>query len=171
MKKNSLLKYEIISTILIIIIGTILHFTYKWSNNNWLVGIFSAVNESTWEHLKLIYYPMLLSILFGKYYYKNQYNNYVCVKTKDMIISIIFTIVFFYTYSGIIGKNYGFINILSYVVSIIVGQIYSYKHINKYCNKKINILLLILLILFIIFTFSPPHINIFLDPVNKTYGV
>ena len=59
-KKSSILKFEIISTIFIMIVGTLLHFTFRWSNNNPLVGIFSAVNESVWEHLKLIFFPMLI---------------------------------------------------------------------------------------------------------------
>lgn len=42
------------------ILGVLLHFTYEWSNDNPAVGLFSAVNESTWEHLKLIFFPMLL---------------------------------------------------------------------------------------------------------------
>ena len=59
-KKSSILKFEIISTIFIMIVGTLLHFTFGWSNNNPLVGTFSAVNESTWEHLKLLFFPMLI---------------------------------------------------------------------------------------------------------------
>ena len=58
LKKNSILIFEIISSIFIMILGTLLHFTFKWSNNNVLVGTFSAINESTWEHLKLIFFPI-----------------------------------------------------------------------------------------------------------------
>lgn len=43
--------------IFISILGVLLHFTYEWSGDNPAVGLFSAVNESTWEHLKLIFFP------------------------------------------------------------------------------------------------------------------
>lgn len=61
MDSNKILKYQIFSAVFAIILGTILHFTYEWSGNNNLVGIFSSVNESTWEHLKLAFYPMLIT--------------------------------------------------------------------------------------------------------------
>ena len=57
--KNKLLKFQIFSVIFIWLLGTILHFTYEWSNKNTIVAAFSAVNESTWEHLKLLFFPML----------------------------------------------------------------------------------------------------------------
>lgn len=169
---NKLLKYELYSTIIVLIMGTLLHFTYDWSNNNLLVGIVSAVNESTWEHLKLIFYPMLISSIIGTFYLKN--NNYLCIKTKYIIYSMITMIIFFYTYSGILGTNYGIINILSYFVIIILFNYLSYKEIKKdiCCNNILSIILLIIIsILFTIFTFNPPHINLFLDPIYYTYGV
>ena len=42
------------------VLGVLLHFTYEWSGDNPIVALFSAVNESTWEHLKLLFFPMLL---------------------------------------------------------------------------------------------------------------
>ena len=51
--KIKLKTFEIVSTIFIIVSGILLHFLYDWSNNNTLVGIFSAINESTREHLKI----------------------------------------------------------------------------------------------------------------------
>ena len=59
--KKLLLKFQVLSFFLDAILGVFLHFTYEISNNNPIVGIFSAINESTWEHLKLIFFPMLFS--------------------------------------------------------------------------------------------------------------
>lgn len=174
MKKLSIKQYEIISTIFILIIGTLLHFTYKWSNNNTIVGIYSATNESTWEHLKLVFYPMLITTIIGNILYKYKIPNYLCIKTKGIIISILFIIISFYAYSGIIGTNYGVINILLFILSIIISEYYVYKAIkNNYtCNNKYTkLILILLLLLFIIFTFYPPNINLFLDPVTNTYGI
>ena len=46
------------------LLGVLLHFTYDWSGKNPFVGLFSSVNESAWEHLKLFFFPMLLLTLF-----------------------------------------------------------------------------------------------------------
>lgn len=174
MNKKSLFTFEILSTIFIFIVGTILHFTYAWSNNNYFVGIFSAINESTWEHLKLIFFPMLLMILIGNKYLKKEYPNYLCTKTKGLLLGISFIVIFFYTFSGIIGKNIGIINISSFFIAVLLGEFYTYKKLqeNKCCSNSLgSIILLVLTISFITFTFYPPHIGLFKDPVSGTFGI
>ena len=70
-KTSKLLKIELIVTILELILGTLLHFIYEWSGNNAIIASFSAVNESVWEHLKLVFYPMLILGLIEYYFVKN----------------------------------------------------------------------------------------------------
>ncbi len=171
MKYLSIKKYEILSTIFIIILGTLLHFTY---NNSIIVGIYSPINESTWEHLKLVYYPMLITTIIGNILYKQYIPNYICIKVKGIILSMLFIVISFYTYTGIIGNNYSILNILLFIISIIISQIYTYRLINNNykCNNKYSILILLLLLdLFVIFTFYTPHINLFKDPITNTYGI
>jgi len=48
-----ILKLEIWGMVFISAFGSLLHFVFNWLNRFWLAGAFSAVNESTWEHLKL----------------------------------------------------------------------------------------------------------------------
>ena len=50
----------IIGVIFVSAAGTLLHFVYSWTGNNSIIGLFAPVNESTWEHMKLLYFPMLL---------------------------------------------------------------------------------------------------------------
>lgn len=175
LKRNNLLKFEIFSTIFIIIIGALLHFTYEWSNNNLLIGAFSAVNESIWEHLKILFFPMLISTVLGYFYLKNEYPTYICTKTKGILISLSFIIVFYYTYSGIIGTHFAIIDIISFIFAIILGEAYTYYKIKNanynYNNTKSYIILIILTISFILFTFYTPRIGIFKNPKNNTYGI
>lgn len=172
--KSKIRYYQIFSVIFAFILGTILHFTYKWSGENKIVGMFSAVNESTWEHLKLLFFPMLLTIIIGYFYFGKEYFNFICSQTLGIIISMLFMIIFFYTYTGILGKNIAFINIISFFISVIIGEFISYVLIvNKFkCNKLISIIILIIItLLFIIFTFDTPQIGIFKDPIYGTYGI
>lgn len=171
--KISLKTFEIISTIFTIIVGTLLHFVYEWSNNNIVVGIIGAINESTWEHLKILFIPMLITTIVGYYYFKDT-PNYLCNKTKGILLALSFIVIFFYTYSGIIGTDFAFINILSFIVAIIVGEVYTYKKIqsNYKCSDYLSMkILTILTLCFIVFTFTPPHIGLFKDPINQTYGI
>ena len=174
MKKISINTFIIFSSLFIFIIGTLLHFTYNLSNNNTLIGLFSSVNESTWEHLKILYIPMLITTIIGYIYYKYIYPNFLCVKTKAIIISLLFMTIFYYTYTGILGYNITILNISSFFIATIIEEYYTYKNINKNkpCNTLIPIIILLtLLILFIIFTFYPPHIDLFKDPLTNTYGI
>jgi hypothetical protein len=172
--KRKLLKFEITSTIFIFILGTLLHFTYEWSNNNFFVGLFSAVNESTWEHLKLVFYPSLICSILGFILFRRKYPNYLYIKVKSILISLSFIVIFFYTYTGIIGTNYAILDIGSFFASVILEEVYSYKKINNN-TKSHNLLsfisLSILTICFIAFTVYPPHINLFKDPITNTYGI
>jgi len=171
--KNKLIKYEIFSTIFITILGVILHFTYEWSNKNLVVGLFSAINESTWEHLKLIYFPILITIIIGNIIFKKDIPNYLSIKTKSLIISLLFIIIFFYSYTGILGYNIAFLNIGSFFISILISEYYFFKNISSIItNKNIYpVILVLLFICFITFTINPIHINLFKDPLTNTYGI
>ena len=171
---NSLFKYQKYSTLFSLILGTILHFTYEWSGNKAFVGLFSAVNESTWEHLKLIFFPMLITIIIGYFYIGKNVPNFLCAKTLGIITSILFTIIFFYTYTGILGTNFAFLNILTFIISIIIGEYIAYKFMisNLLCNKELSIFLLSLFLFsFIFFTYFTPKIGLFEDPATCYYGI
>ena len=164
---KKLKKYMNFSTVFVIILGTILHFTYQLSGENRFIAWFSAINESTWEHLKLVFFPMLFTIIMGYFYLGKNIPNFLCAKILGTIVSMGFIVTFFYTYSGIIGKNIAFIDILSFFISVILGEYLSYKFMidNSKCNKKLAIIILIIIASsFIIFTFNPPDLGIFKDP-------
>jgi hypothetical protein len=149
------------------ILGTLLHFTFAWSNNNLFVGAFSAVNESTWEHLKLLFFPMLLTTIIGYFYTRPNVGNYLCAKVQGILVSISFVIIFFYTFTGIIGTNFAILDIASFFIAVILGECFSYKKIKSKssCNNLIAVIILFVLCLcFIIFTFFPPHIGLFKAP-------
>lgn len=174
LEKNAILKYEIISGIAIMVIGTLLHFTYEWSNNNPLIGVFSPINESVWEHLKLIFFPMLISTIIG-YCYKGKFMpNYLYAKMLGILVSMSFIIIFFYTYTGIIGINFTIIDISSFFIAVALGQYMSYQKIDSSvtCNNLIPItILLAIYICFSIFTFYPPHLDLFKDSLTNMFGI
>lgn len=170
----SILKFQILSAIFVAILGTLLHFTFEWSNKNLLVGVFSAVNESTWEHLKLLFFPMLITTIIGNLFFSKSIPNFLSSKTIAIIVSIIFTILFFYTAGGIIGENIAFLNIATFYIAVILGEYVAYQVIKSgynYNNKIAFFILIILFICFISFTYNPPKIGLFKDPLTSSYGV
>lgn len=173
-KQKSIFKFELISTIFIMILGVLFHFTYEWSGNNIIVGLFTPVNESIWEHLKLLYFPMILTLIVGYFYDGKNYENYICAKLFGIIVSMIFTVITFYTYSGILGKIIDAVNIAIFFIAVVLGQYMVLRKIreNKSCNQtKKMIILIIIGVLFIFFTFNPPNIGLFADPITGTFGI
>ena len=172
--KLKILKFQIFSVVFVWILGTLLHFTYEWSNYNLFVAAFSAVNESTWEHLKLLFFPMLITTIIGYFYIGKNVLNFLCAKTIGIVTSILFVTVFFYTYTGIIGTNLAILDIGSFFVAVILGEWLAYKIMNSnfICDKKIAIIFLIFLLLcFTVFTYFPSKIGWFKDPVTNNYGI
>ena len=172
--KNSIFKFQIFSIIFTIILGTLLHFTFDWSGENLFVGSFSAVNESTWEHLKLLFFPMLLTTIIGYFYIGKDNPNFLCAKVIGILVSTIFIIIFFYTYTGILGTNFSVLDIGSFFVAVLLGEYTVYKILssNFLCNANVAFIVLILLLFcFIFFTYVPPQIGLFKDPISNSFGI
>ena len=156
--------YQIFSAIFVIILGSLFHFTYNLSGDNPIVAIFSSINESVWEHLKLLYFPMLLTIVIGYFYIGKEIPNFLCSKTIGILVAMLFVVIFFYTYTGILGYNIAILDISSFVIATVLGEFVSYILIvnNFDYNNWIAIFILaILFICFAIFTFKTPNLGIF----------
>ena len=168
MKNKKIRNFQIFSVIFTFILGILLHFLYEWTGNNKFIGSFSAINESVWEHLKLIFFPMLITTIVGFFYIGKEKTNYLISKTIGIIVAIMFTVVFFYTYSGILGRNIAAIDIGTFFIATILGEIASYKLIINKPKIGNNILALIILAIligcFILFTYITPQIGIFKEP-------
>ena len=133
---KSIKNFQIFSVFFTFLLGTLLHFTYDWSGKNPIVAIFSAINESTWEHLKLLFFPMLISTIIGYFLFFKTISNYLCAKALGIIVAITFIIILFYTYSGILGKNIPFIDISSFFIATILNiksNNYQAQHIPIRC--------------------------------------
>ena len=157
------------------LLGTILHFLYEWTNQSPLIAPFSAVNESTWEHMKLLFFPMFIFAIVQSFFYKNE-PNFWCIKLKSTLIGLSLIPIIFYTYNGVIGKSPDWINISIFFIAAAIAYICETKqlnNINTTCkHPKIALLTLcIIALLFVLFTFRTPTLNIFKDPITNTYGV
>lgn len=164
-------KLNLFRFIFISILGVLLHFTYEWSGDNPAVGLFSAVNESTWEHLKLIFFPMLLltmiEFLWSHIQEKPLPENYLPARTIGILSGMAFIVAVFYTLNGVLGRNYEILNIALYFA----GVIYALRAENKSKSRQMCIndyvamtILAILAVAFFAFTNYPPELGIFADP-------
>jgi len=134
-EKTSIKSWHIIGIFFTLIIGTLLHFTYEWSGNNPTVGFFSAVNESTIEHLKMIFVPFFLYSILEYFAYGKDISAFVLTKALSVSIGMIVIVVVFYLYSWIAGTNFLWMDIIIFVLGIVVSYFVSYILLK---NQKIN---------------------------------
>ena len=176
MMENGLFSWELSGFISVIVTGTILHFMYNWTGQNRIAGFFSPVNESTWEHLKLLFMPMLLYSIVEYFAIGNYFSNFIGAKTLGIVLGLLVIVVVFYTYTGIVGQHFLWVDILTFVLGAAVAYAYSWRTIHQANVGLIPqfvaiLIVLVLIACFAIFTFYPPHIPLFLDPVFNVYGV
>ena len=95
----------VIAIIFISTIGTLLHFMYEWSGHNKVVSLFAAVNESTWEHIKIALTPTFIWTLYdGAVYGLNP--NYFEAKALSILVIIVLIPLLFYAYQLITKKSH-----------------------------------------------------------------
>ena len=175
MKQKSIGLWQLMGFAVTSLAGTVLHFLYEWLGDAVWIAPFSGVNESTWEHMKLLFWPMFLYAIVQSFFFKEE-KSYWCIKLKGILFGIILIPVLFYAYNGAIGKSPDWVNIAIFFVSAAAAYIYEtrlFKRENTSCKRPklaLGILCMIAL-LFVIFTFATPEIGIFKDPLTGGYGI
>ena len=156
-------------------VGTILHFLYDWLGEAIWIAPFSGVNESTWEHIKLLFWPMFIYAVVQSFFFGDR-KDFWCVKLRGILLGLVLIPVLFYTYNGVIGKSPDWINIAIFFVSAAIAYIYETRLFNteglRCKSPRLALAALVgIAILFVIFTFATPEIGIFKDPITGNYGI
>ena len=167
---NKLKRYTIIGIIFVLITGTLSHFVYEWTGNNTFIGFLFTINESVWEHMKLVFFPMLL---YSFYMVPKLDSEYPCISSTAMFGVLLGTFlvpILFYTYSGILGYTTGFFDIGTFVVSVLISFFVIYK-LTQSCKLAsyealFKTLVLVMTMCFFLFTYLPPDIGIFVEPAE-----
>ena len=182
-------RYVVIGFFVVSIVGTLFHFVYDWCGQAWFVGLFVPVNESTWEHMKLMFIPMLLYITFCFWFVRRKINRkYITKKnSKEEKYNELYKIVYpglfgnivatwsipflFYGYKGILGFEVAWIDIGTFFISVFIAfalqyhiLVNSYKKQTVNCGKTLLIVNLIQLFAFILLTYYPISLGIFISP-------
>lgn len=157
------------------LVGTLLHFLYDWLGEAVYIAPFSGVNESTWEHMKLLFWPMFIFASVQSFFFRDR-EDFWCIKLKGIILGIVLIPILFYTYNGVIGKSPDWINIAIFFISAAITYIYETRQFNNgtaICKRpRLAVAILCVIgLLFAVFTFATPKIGIFRDPMTGSYGI
>ncbi|ERJ12635.1 DUF6512 family protein [Haloplasma contractile] len=160
-------RWEFLGVFLVFGIGTLLHFTYEWSDQNSLVALFSPVNESVWEHLKLAFYGMLFYAVIEYLFAGHDHKNFLFAKAVSSIIAAALVVVLYYGYTEFIDQSLA-MDIVIFAFAIILAQIISYLliRINLFFEgiNYIGIILIFIVVMaFSAYTFEPPVYKLFTE--------
>ncbi|WP_315113813.1 DUF6512 family protein [Clostridium intestinale] len=169
--KKELFLWELLGAVFISVCGITLHFTYELSNYNFIVGLFSSINESLWESIKPYFFSIVFFSCIEYFSFSSSLSNFFTAKVTSVIfLSAFILFLLNYTQSFLGGTNF-LLNIITYVLGCIVAQIISFRILilNKHyalANLISLVFLISLTILFFAFTLNPPNCNLF-KSLNK----
>ena len=157
------------------LLGTLLHFSYEWLGRPAWIAPFSGVNESTWEHMKLLFWPMLLFALVQGLFFRHR-KDFWCIKRRGILLGLWLIPTLFYTYNGVIGRSSDWINIAIFFVSAALAYWWETEMLTKKATscpkpKQALLSLFAIALLFVIFTFHTPKLGVFKDPLTGNYGI
>ena len=171
--KKSVACRQMIGFIITSVLGTFLHFLFDLTGDNLPAALISAVNESIWEHTKLLFYPMFLFGAVEHFLWGKEYPPYWSVKCIGIVTGLLLIPVLYYTYTGILGISADWFNIAIFFLAAGASFYLETKLFQKdLCQPHSAAFwfLCFLTVVYTVFTFAPPHIPFFRDPVTGTYG-
>lgn len=169
-------KIKIIGVFVIMGLSVLSHFMYEWFNN-FIFSILFPVNESIWEHMKLLITPLLFYALIEYFIYRKKnikFNNFSLSYGISMIVGIISYLIVYLPIDYYFGHNMIVSIVLLFLDYILISYI-SYCILNtkeiKY-SKMIGALLIIFTyFIFYYLTYYPVHSYLFYDTKDKVYGI
>lgn len=174
-KSGGVLAWEVVGILFIIGLGSLLHFIYEWSDYSPIVGLFSAVNESVWEHLKLGFWSLALYSLLEYCFIRRRINNFFIAKAAGILSLQVLIIAVFYGYTAFTGREILALDIGSYVAGAVICQMISYRILTRLgLTRAVDVLGVAFLafhaVILMVFTFAPPKLPIFRDSNTGQYG-
>lgn len=160
MKKsgNGIIRYIILAAM-----GFVLHFAYDWSGQNKIIGLFSATNESAWEHLKLLFFPMLFITIWDSLK-GNTGPGFLKRRIMSIMAGMLIILIMFYTAFGVTSRIMDWYNIATYLIgllaTLILDNIITVED-NLYSAYTALALFILFTVAFAVFTFKAPEIGIF----------
>jgi hypothetical protein len=157
--------------------GTILHFLYDWLGQAMWVAPFSGVNESTWEHMKLLFWPSFLFAILQSFFFRDRVD-FWCIKLRGILTGLVLIPILFYTYNGAIAPSPDWLNIAIFFLSAAAASLLEARLFltgDTRCPSFKRFAAVAVLwgiaLLFILWTFFPPTLGLFRDPLTGTYGI
>jgi hypothetical protein len=174
--KANLVRWQIVGTLFVLSFGGILHFLFAWSGGWTPVALVAAVNESVWEHLKLVFWPGLIFVFATYPILKNKTENFWTAKISGLLSMPLCIVALFYLYKFIFKTHNLAYDIGIFILAVILGQWISCRLLlQSPPASKVKFILIVTLLAaitaFSLFSFFPPPYPLFQDSHSGGYGI
>lgn len=157
----------LVSTLVVVPIGTALHFVYEWTGRHPMAGIFAPLNESTWEHLKLAFWPMLVYAFVQRVAYHRP-AAWLPATAAGLVTAPLLIVLLFYGYTAILGTHHLPLDVTVYALSVLGGEAVAHLLMERTFSRRARItaavVILVLVAAFVGFTIAPPDSFLFTPP-------
>jgi hypothetical protein len=157
--------------------GSLLHFLYDWTGGSPVAAAFSAVNESTWEHMKLLFFPLFVFSLVQMCAMGKNYPDLPAVRAVTTLVGLALIPVLFYTYTGILGRDVPWVDIAIFFLADLGTFWLDFRLLRqgrlgaRWQQLAGLIVLWGLAFCFVWCTFRPIPLALWQDPVTGQYGI
>ena len=129
--QKRLLRWELIGFAFTGAVGTLLHFVYEWTGGNPLIAAFCAVNESTWEHMKLLFVPFFLFTMVQFIVFAEPLRSFFAAKAASILLGLLAIPVLFYSLGGMFGKTPDWVNIAIFFLADALLYLMSFRLLTR----------------------------------------
>ena len=175
--RKRLFYWELAGFLFTAALGTLLHFVYDWSGGSTLAAAFSAVNESTWEHMKLLFFPLFLFSMVQFCLMGRNYPNLPAVRAVSTLTGLALIPVLFYTYTGVLGYHVMWADVAVFFLADLGAFLADFSllrrgRLSQPWQQLLGLAVLwALAFCFVWCTFRPVRLALWRDPVTNQFGI
>jgi hypothetical protein len=159
-----------------LVAGNLLHFLYEWTGAAPAAAYFSNVNESTWEHMKLLAVPVILFTLVQMIFGDSSREGLLWPRALGLLVGLAAIPMLHYTYSGILGQSVMWVDVTIFqIAAVLTFAVSAAAQKRPYRDPGWQVLggivLLGIALCFVLFTRTPPSLPLFIDPTTGRAGI
>ena len=169
--------WETVGLLVVLAAGNLLHFVYDWTGQSPIAAPLAAVNESTWEHMKLLFVPFFLFTMVEFIVFAEPLRSFFAAKAASILLGLLAIPVIFYSLGGMFGKTPDWVNITIFFLADALLYFMSFRLLTRGALRGGAwqlagfLLLWALAFAFVFFTYRPIRLPLWQDPTNGLYGL
>lgn len=174
--RRTIRRWEVAGAAFIVLAGSALHFVFEWSGGFRPLASVAAVNESVWEHLKLAFWPGLAWAVLERRRLAAVPSEFWSAKGLALLVPPILIVTIFSTYTTILGTNLLALDIGTFVVAVVAGQLASAGLLLAGTKNRVVVgaglaLLALQIAAYATLTYFPPDLPLFVDARTGLRGI